>query len=92
MISILDPVQDLNAVTTKNLEYFRYSLTHLLTHSPNHLLTHSESEMEQPYIDIVLPTFRLEPDESERFYPSVAKAVADSVLVEELNGQVNISQ
>ena len=48
--------------------------------------------MEQPYIDIVLPTFRLEPDESERFYPSVAKAVADSVLVEELNGQVNISQ
>lgn len=44
--------------------------------------------MEQPYIDIVLPTFRLEPDESERFYPSVAKSIADNVLVEELNGQV----
>lgn len=44
--------------------------------------------MEQPYIDIVLPTFHLEPDESERLYPSVAKSIADNVLVEELNGQV----
>eukprot|EP01036_Dinobryon_divergens_P025090 gene25088-33605_t len=37
-----------------------------------------------PIIDIVLPTFRLEPDETERFYPSKAKAIADKIVSEEL--------
>lgn len=42
---------------------------------------------EQPIIDIVLPTYRLEPEEKERFYPSVAKAIANRVLQDELGGQ-----
>ena len=41
----------------------------------------------QQIIDIVLPTYRMEPEEYERFYPSVAKAMTDKILVEELNGQ-----
>lgn len=41
----------------------------------------------QQIIDIVLPTYRMEPEEHERFYPSVAKSMADRVLGEELNGQ-----
>ena len=41
----------------------------------------------QQTIDIVLPTYRMEPEEHERFYPSVAKAMADKILGEELNGQ-----
>lgn len=41
----------------------------------------------QQIIDIVLPTYRMEPEEHEKFYPSIAKAMADKVLGEELNGQ-----
>lgn len=39
------------------------------------------------YIDIYEPTFRLEPDEEERFYPSQAKKLADSILETELANQ-----
>jgi hypothetical protein len=39
-----------------------------------------------PIIDIVLPTFRMEPEEEEKFYPSKAKVIADKVMEEELNG------
>jgi len=38
-----------------------------------------------PIIDIVLPTFRMEPEETERFYPSKAKEIADKVIAEELD-------
>jgi len=41
-----------------------------------------------PIIDIVLPTYRMEPEEHERFYPSRAKAIAEKIMAEELNGQV----
>ena len=36
------------------------------------------------YIDVVLPTYRTDPEENDRFYPSVAKAIADKVLETEL--------
>mmetsp|Transcript_21901 Transcript_21901/g.36668 ORF Transcript_21901/g.36668 Transcript_21901/m.36668 type:complete len:133 (-) Transcript_21901:1032-1430(-) len=39
----------------------------------------------QPIIDIFLPTYRMEPEEIERFYPSQAKAIADGVIAEELD-------
>lgn len=39
-----------------------------------------------PIIDIVLPTFRMEPEENERFYPSKAKIIAEKVMAEELEG------
>jgi hypothetical protein len=39
-----------------------------------------------PIIDIVLPTYRMEPEESERFYPSRAKALAEKIAAEELGG------
>ena len=39
------------------------------------------------YIDIYEPTFRLEPGEEERFYPSQAKKLADSILETELANQ-----
>jgi hypothetical protein len=42
----------------------------------------------QQVIDIVLPTYRMEPEGHERFYPSVAKKIADEILDEELNDQV----
>lgn len=42
----------------------------------------------QQVIDIVLPTYRMEPEGQDRFYPSVAKSIADGVLVEELSDQV----
>lgn len=42
----------------------------------------------QQVIDIVLPTYRMEPEGHERFYPSVAKKIADAILDEELNDQV----
>jgi hypothetical protein len=45
---------------------------------------HSSS---QQIIDTVLPTYRMEPEEHERFYPSVAKAMTDRILGEELSGQ-----
>ena len=40
----------------------------------------------QPVIDIVLPTFRMEPEEDERFYPSRAKVIAENVMKEVLEG------
>ena len=42
---------------------------------------------EAVYIDVVLPTYRIEPEENEKFYPSVAKAIGDKVLETELSGQ-----
>lgn len=41
----------------------------------------------QQIIDTVLPTYRMQPEEHERFYPSVAKAMTDRILGEELSGQ-----
>lgn len=41
----------------------------------------------QPIIEVFLPTFRMEPDEDERFYPSQAKKLAQAVVENELNGQ-----
>ena len=40
----------------------------------------------QPVIDIVLPTFRMEPEEDEKFYPSRAKAIAEETMKEVLDG------
>lgn len=41
-----------------------------------------------PTIEIVEPTYRLEPDEDEKFYPSKAKAIAEKILADELNNQI----
>uniref|UniRef100_A0A7S3HL07 Dynein light chain n=1 Tax=Spumella elongata TaxID=89044 RepID=A0A7S3HL07_9STRA len=41
-----------------------------------------------PIIDIFLPTFRMEPEEHERFFPSKGKAIADKIISDELNGAV----
>ena len=38
-----------------------------------------------PIIDVFLPTFRMEPGENERFYPSKARAIAEKVATMELN-------
>jgi tctex1 domain-containing protein 2 len=38
-----------------------------------------------PIIDVFLPTFRMEPEEEEKFYPSKAKAIAEKVAMAELN-------
>lgn len=40
-----------------------------------------------PTIDIVLPTYRTEPEEDEKFYPSKARAIAQRVIAEELASQ-----
>ena len=40
----------------------------------------------QLIIDIVAPTYRMEPEENERFYPSQAKAIAEAIMKEELEG------
>ena len=40
----------------------------------------------QLIIDIVAPTFRMEPEENERFYPSQAKAIAEAIMKDELEG------
>eukprot|EP01038_Epipyxis_sp_PR26KG_P007800 gene7800-10595_t len=37
-----------------------------------------------PVIDIVLPTYRMEADEEERFYQSKAKAIGDKIIADEL--------
>ena len=44
-------------------------------------------ENNAPVIDIVLPTYRVEPEEDERFYPSKAKKIALEIMEEELKGQ-----
>ena len=41
----------------------------------------------QPIIGVFLPTFRMEPEEDERFYPSQAKKLATDIVEAELNGQ-----
>ena len=41
----------------------------------------------QPIIEVFLPTFRMEPEENETFYPSQAKKLAQEVVEAELNGQ-----
>ena len=40
--------------------------------------------MADTFVDIYLPTYRLGPDEDERFYPSQARALADEVLKAEI--------
>ncbi|GMI01391.1 hypothetical protein TrLO_g1148 [Triparma laevis f. longispina] len=40
----------------------------------------------QPVIDVVLPTYIMQPSETEKFYPSEVKSIADSVMKEELDG------
>ncbi|GMH69773.1 hypothetical protein TrVE_jg4210 [Triparma verrucosa] len=40
----------------------------------------------QPVIDVVLPTYIMTPSETEKFYPSEVKAIADAVMKEELDG------
>ena len=44
----------------------------------------AESKMETingaPIIDVFLPTYRVEPEESDKFYPSVARDVAEKVV------------
>jgi len=37
-----------------------------------------------PIIDVFLPTFRMEPGENDRFYPSKARAIAEKVATAEL--------
>eukprot|EP00605_Chrysophyceae_sp_TOSAG23-4_P000155 GSChrysophyteH1.ASY1.ANO1.178.1 assembled CDS len=37
-----------------------------------------------PIIDVFLPTYRMEPNENERFYPSRARAIAEKVAAAEL--------
>ena len=46
-----------------------------------------QNEAGQPIIEVFLPTFRMEPDEDERFYPSQAKKLAQEIVESELNGQ-----
>lgn len=41
----------------------------------------------QPIIEVFLPTFRMEPAEDERFYPSQANKIAQAIVEGELNGQ-----
>jgi hypothetical protein len=43
------------------------------------------------YIDVVLPSYRTDPEENDRFYPSVAKAIADKVLETELRFVLSIT-
>ena len=38
-----------------------------------------------PIIDIFLPTFRVEPEEQDKFYPSVARDVAEKVVYSVVN-------
>mmetsp|Transcript_20611 Transcript_20611/g.40814 ORF Transcript_20611/g.40814 Transcript_20611/m.40814 type:complete len:175 (-) Transcript_20611:216-740(-) len=43
-------------------------------------------------IEVFLPTYRLKPEENEKFYPSKAKLIMTSVLEEELRDRVRIYQ
>ena len=44
-------------------------------------------ECGQPVIEVFLPTYRMEPEENERFYPSQARAIAQKITEEELKDQ-----
>ena len=44
--------------------------------------------MAAEYINLYEPTYRTHPEEDELFYPSQAKAIADEILAQELEGQV----
>jgi hypothetical protein len=39
-------------------------------------------------IDVVLPTYRIKPEENTKFYPSKAKQIAQEILEEELADKV----
>ncbi|CAM9472966.1 unnamed protein product [Heterosigma akashiwo] len=41
----------------------------------------------QPVIDVVLPTYIMEPAEDEKFYPSQVKRIANTIVQETLQGQ-----
>jgi hypothetical protein len=45
-----------------------------------------------PTIDIVLPTYRLDPEEDEKFYPSKAKAIAEKIVADELGNQTSFHE
>ena len=45
----------------------------------------------QETIDIVLPTYRVKPDENEKFYPSQMQAIAANVLKEKFNPPIDTS-
>ena len=47
-----------------------------------------EMQNGHPIIDIFLPTFRMEPEEVERFFPSKAKAIGDRIISEILSSAV----
>ncbi|KAL3780161.1 hypothetical protein ACHAWO_011898 [Cyclotella atomus] len=40
-------------------------------------------------IDVVLPSYRIKPEENTKFYPSKAKHIAQQILEEELAGKVD---
>lgn len=45
----------------------------------------AEGGHNQNVIEIIMPTYILKPDETEKFYPSQAKKIADRVIHEELD-------
>eukprot|EP00804_Cyclotella_cryptica_P025114 CCRYP_012978-RC/>CCRYP_012978-RC protein AED:0.47 eAED:0.55 QI:0/0/0/1/1/1/3/0/153 len=52
-------------------------------------LEEADSSAGENVIDIILPTYRLKPEESGKFYPSQAKKIAKEILEEELCGKVD---
>eukprot|EP01041_Mallomonas_annulata_P002020 gene2020-3926_t len=44
-------------------------------------------EAGQPVIEVYLPTYRMEPEEKEKFYPSQARVIAQKIVEEELKDQ-----
>lgn len=66
----------------------QYIISHICYSSPYSFNMQNEAaNAGQPIIEVFLPTFRMEPDEDERFYPSQAKKLAQAVVEAELNGQ-----
>jgi hypothetical protein len=48
---------------------------------------HTDAQTGQPIIEVFLPTYRLEPEEHEKFYPSIARKIAEKIVKAELDGQ-----
>ena len=46
-----------------------------------------EPKHNQPVIEVVLPTYIMKPEETERFHPSEVRAIADRVVKAELQGK-----
>lgn len=66
----------------QNLKRF---ISHFIINS-SHFIEFKVEMDGHPVIDIVLPTYRMEPEENERFYPSKAKQIAEKIIADELNG------